>query len=298
MEYIRSSLLKDWTIETKILKKDLPVNPLSHIIFTIDGYNATDETTLAEILAFINKVEVTQMGSTIISLESEDLVAIHTKLFRAHPLLTQNLATDNINRALTLIIPFGRTLFNPSECYPSTKKGELTLSLDLTVPATSFDNAILNIETVELPGASPSAHLKCTQLNVTAPGATGINPVDLPIGNRYVFLVLWNTTVPTTSSHTYGIDNVKLRKDNKEWYVASARGHCLRGEIGTWLQTLPRDIAAFGTVLPAKYFYIDFDPVGNDEFLAETEGASRVQIDLDMGVDEACKISVVELVSL
>lgn len=298
MQFIRSSLLKDYTTATEVKKIDLPVNPLSHLIISLDGYNVTDEATLAEILAFINKVEVSFRGTTIISLESEDLAGLNAYLYSAMPVLTQSIATDNSARTLSLIVPFGRKIFNPDECFPATKKGELTLSLDITKPATSFDNSTLNIEAVELLDASPSQYLKSTLLTVSAPGATGENDVDLPIGNNIVALQLRMTTFPTTSSHTYGVDVAKVLVDNKETGYASARAQCLTGDMIFRLSTLPRDIAAFGNVEPANIVWLDYDPVLDDNYLLNTEGKSSVKLRLDMGVDEATKVAVLELVKI
>jgi len=298
MEFIRSSLLKDHTTATEVKKIDLPVNPLSHLIISMDGYNATDEATLAEILAFINKVTVTHLGTSILDLESEDLAALNAYLYHAHPILTNNVATDNAARVLSLIVPFGRHIFDPDECFPATMKGELTLSLDTTVPATSFDNSTLNIEAVELLGAAPKRYLKSTLKSVAAPGATGDNDIDLPRGNKIVALLLYNTTFPSTSSHTYGIDTVKLLVDNKELGYSLARAQCLVGDMIFKLQTLSRDIAAFGQVLPAHYFWMDFNPADNDNFLLETKGKSSVILRAGMGVNEAAKVTVVELVDV
>jgi hypothetical protein len=298
MEFIRSSLLKDHTTATEVKKIDLPTNPLSHLNITIDGYNVTDEATLAEIIAFINKVEITHLGTTVISLESEDLAALNCYLYKSHPVLTNAIATDNAARALTLIVPFGRKIFDPDECFPGTKKGELTLSLDMTVPATSLDNSTLNIEAVELPGASPSRHLKATTLSVAAPGATGDNDVDLPIGNDIIALLMWNTTFPTTSGHTYGIDAVKILVDNKESGYSYARAHCLVGDLIFRKDTLARTIAAQGSVLPDNFYFIDYDPTGDGNFLLKTAGKSSVKARLTMGVDEASKVDVIELVDV
>jgi len=298
MEFIRSSLLKDHTTATEVKKIDLPVNPLSHLIISLDGYNATDEATLAEIAAFINKVEVTHMGTTIMSLQSEDLIGLNAYLYKSMPVLTQNVATDNAARCLSLIVPFGRKIFDPDECFPATKKGELTLSLDCTVPATSFDGSTLNIESVELLGASPSNYLKSTMLTVAAPGATGENDVDLPIGNKIAALQIRMTTFPTTSSHTYGVDTAKILVDNKEFGYSLARAQCLTGDMIHRISSLPRDIAAFGDVLPDNIVWIDYDPRGDDNYLLETTGKSSVKARLDMGVDEATYLGIFELVEV
>ena len=50
LNWIRSNILEDYTVATEAKKIDLPTNPLSHLILTMDFYNATNEATLAEVL--------------------------------------------------------------------------------------------------------------------------------------------------------------------------------------------------------------------------------------------------------
>lgn len=298
MDFIRSPVVINRTAATEILQRDLPVNPLSHINIMLEGYNATDEATLAEILAFINKIEVTHSGKTIVSLESEDLAGLNCYLFKKHPILTQNVATDNATRLLCLVVPFGRKIFDPNECYPASKKGELQLSLNYTAPSASMDNAILNIETVQLVDAAPTHYLKSTLLTVTAPGATGDNDIDLPIGNDIVALQLRMTTFPATSSHDYGVNRARILANNSEQGYADVSAQGLVGDGIFHVSSLPRNIAAFGDVLPANIAWLDYDPARNGEFLLKTEGLSSLVIRLNMGVDEATYLSVFELVKV
>jgi len=298
MEFIRSSLLKDHTTTTEAKKIDLPTNPLSHLVISIDGYNVTDEATLAEIIAFINKVTVTHSGVAVIDIESEDLYGVNCYLFKRRPILTSKIATDNAARCLSLIVPFGRRIFDPSECYPACKKGELTLTLDTTVPSASLDNSTLNIEAVELVGATPSQFLKTTQLVVVAPGATGDNDKELPIGNKIVCVQIRMTTFPGASSHTYGVDVAKIMVNNKEFGYTAARAHCLIGDMINRIDNQPGDIAAQGEIQPDNIVWLDYDPHGDGQWLLETEGKSSVKIRMTMGVNEATTLTIMELVSV
>jgi len=297
MEFIRSSLLKDYTMAAETKKIDLPTNPLSHLIISFDGQNVTDEATLAEILADINKISVTHLGTSILSLESEDLAALDAYLYKGMPVLTQNIWSATDSRCLSLIVPFGRKIFDPAECFPATKKGELTLTLDTKLPAAAWNVAQINVEAVELIGATPANYLKSTMLSVAAPGATGENDIDLPIGNKIVAVLIRMTTFPATG-HVYGVETAKILVDNKEHGYAIARAQCLTGDMIFRLQTLPRDIVAFGCVLPDNTVWLDYDPQGNGEFLLVTEGKSSVKIRLDMGVNEATVLGVIELVAV
>ena len=297
-EFIRSNLVRDRTTATEVLKVDLPVNPLSHLIIAMDGFNATDEATLAEMLAFINSVTVTKLGKTVLSLQSEDLYAVNSYLFGNRPVLTGKLSTDNQQRTLALVVPFGREIFNPRECYPGTRKGELTLSLDTTVPATSLDNSTLNIEAVELLDAAPQHYLKSTLVTVTAPGGTGENDFELPIGNEIIALGIRMTTWPATSSHTFGVDLAKVLVDNVEMGYASARAQALQGDLIFRYDTQHGTIAAQGLITPDSVVWLDYDPKGDNEWLLQTAGKSSVKLRMEMGIDEATFLTVLERVEV
>lgn len=298
MEFIRSSLIKGRTSATEVLSVDLPTNPLSHLIITISGYNTTDEATLAELIAFINSVSVTQYGRTVMNLQSEDLYGLNCYLFKHRPVLVGKLATDNLFRSLSLIVPFGRKVYDPNECFPATKKGELTLSLDLTELATSIDNGVLDIEAVELLNASPARYLKATTLTVAAPGATGDNDIAIPIGNDIIAIQERMTTFPQASSHAFGINESKILVDNREYGYVGNKACSLLAEMLFKLETQHGAIAAQGVINPLNILYLDFDPVGNDEYLLHTAGKSSVKLRADMGVDEASYISIFELVNV
>lgn len=296
MEFIRSNLVKDRTAATEVLKVDLPVHPLSHLIISLDMYNATDEATLAEVLAYINTIEVTHDGKSVFSMQSEDAYGENTYLYGRRPVLVGKIATDNEHRCLSLVVPFGRRIFDPSECFPATKKGELTLTLDYAAPATAADNGTLNIEAVQLPGATPRRWMRSIMKTITAPGATGDNEVDLPIGNKIIAMLLRLTTWPATSTHTYGVDGVTIMKSEKQYGYSYARAQCLTGDLIHHWDTQHGAIAAQGLVQPASMLVLDYDPHGDDQWLLETRGESRMHAVLDMGVDEATYMTVLELV--
>lgn len=297
MEFIRSSLLKDHTAATEVKKIDLPVNALSHLIISLDAYNATDEATLAELLAFVNTVKVEHNGVGVVSLQGEDLYALNCKLYGRRPVLLGKLATDNQHRCLSLVVPFGRGIFDPEECFPASKKGELTLSLDMTAPATSSDNGTVNIEAVQLVGASPRRFLRSIMKVVSAPGATGDNDVELPIGNDIAAILLRLTTWPATATHTYGVDGVTVKVDEEEYGYSFARAQCLSGDLIHHWDTQHGAIAAQGAIQPASVLVVDYDPNDDDNYLLQTQGKSRVHMVLNMGVDEATYVTVLELVN-
>lgn len=298
MELHRQRIVERHTSATEVLKENLPIEPLSHLIITMDGYNVTDETTLAEILAFLNNFQVTREGVGIWDLQSEDLYGVNAYLFRHLPEFTQPVATDNMHRALTMIIPFGRRLCDPAECYPATKKGELVVRVDMTVPATSLDNSTISIDAVTLPGATPGRYLKCVRKALSAPGGTGEFEFELATGNKLVACQFRLVTVPQASSHAYGVNIVKLMVDNKETLYTSADMMCMMGERGLRIGAVNATIAAQANSPLNLIAWLDLDPVGSDDFLLDTAGRSSVKLNLNYGVDEAVDLTTLELVNV
>lgn len=297
MEFNRQRIVERHTTATEVIEETLPIHPLSHLIITLDGYNVTDEATLAEILAFINNVQVTDHGVGIIDLQSEDLYAVNAYLFRSLPTLTGRLATDNYTRSLTMIVPFGRKLFNPDECYPARAKGDLRLRVDTTVPTASLDESMISIDAVELPAANPSHYLKMLRKVIAAPGGTGEYEYELSLGNRLVCLQFRMTTIPTTSSHAFGINVAKLMVDNKEYAYTSADMMCMCGERFLRSGHPDATIAAQGLSPLNDIAWMDFDPNGDDNWLIDTAGKDSVKLSLDYGANEATNLTTMELVA-
>ncbi len=295
-KFIRTNLVRDRTAATEVFPLDLPVLPLSHLIVSLDMYNDTDEATLAEILAFINSITVSQNGKTIINCQSEDVYAVNTYLYGHRPVLTGKIATDNIWRCLSLIVPFGRKTFDPTECFPATQKGELTLTIDYAAPSSAATDGTLNVEAVQLVGASPRHYLKTITKTVTAPGATGDNDMSLPMGNDIIAIAIRNTTWPGASSHTFGVDMVSVLIDEVEEGYASARAQALTGDLIFTQETQHGTIAAQGLITPDSVFWLDYDPHKDGEWLLETRGKASAKLVMEMGVDEATYVTTLERV--
>lgn len=297
MEFLRTRLIERHTTATEVLEEKLPTDPLSHLIITLDGYNATDEATLAELLGFLNNVQITDHGSAIFDMQSEDLYGIQAYLQRRLPEVTGRLATDNYTRSISLIAQFGRKLFNPDECYPARKSGDVILRLDTTVPATSWDNSTVEVDVVTLPGASPSHWLKQYRKAIAAPGATGDSEIDLNRGNELLACQIRMTTVPTTSSHTFGIDQIALLANNKEFQLAAADMMCLAGERALRIGAPDTSIAAQGLSPLNAIFWLDFDPHSDGAFAIKTGDFSRLHLKATYGVNEAQNLTFIERVA-
>jgi hypothetical protein len=212
--------------------------------------------------------------------------------------VTNSITTATATRTIGVVIPFGLKIFDPSECHPATKKGDLTVRVNTTVIATSAITGIYSLEAVELVGATPESYLKVTKIAVPAPGATGDHDIELPTGNEIVAIGIRRTSGPAVTTHVYGVQNVRLLVDNREYGYASARAQCLDADWGLRAGGLPSNMLLQQQVLPPMMFWMDFDPNGDGQWLVDTAGKSSVKLRLDMGVNEATWITLVERVKI
>lgn len=298
MEYNRSVISQDQSITAgAVTTYDLPVNPLSHLVFTFRCLNVTDEATRAEILARISRVEVLHRGAAIFSLSGADLFALNAVMFGKMPVLINQVATDNAHRAITLVIPFGRKQLDPNECFPATQKGELQLQITLSSTETACDNVRYQIEAVEMFGAKPKGYMKVTSLSRT-PSATGDLDVDLPIANDMLGLLLFGTTIVSGTTDTNTIEQVKFLVDNRERNVSLANWEALHGDMLSRAGHQEQYDGSADNDDIANYAIMDFDPNGDGQFAVPTKGAASVKLRVTAGDTNVLRVLPLEMVKV
>lgn len=278
-------------------QENLPSEPLSHLIFTLKGLNVTVEATLAQVLARITSIAVKDLGSTIFSMSGADLWALNTVFIGNVPILTNRVATDNATRAITFIIPFGRSLYNPGECYPAKAEGDLKVYLDISAIETAIDVLIVQLEAVTMPGAGPGNFLKCYTKTYT-PAAVGLNTVDLERGNLLAGLLLFATTVPTGIVWTASIDECRLMANNVETVIAQTYWESMHGALLERMGYIGDFGAAFGADLVVNYAIIDLFPTGGDENLLVTDGLRSLKFQYTAGDTNLIRILPMEVVAV
>lgn len=298
MDQLRTAIVSDETLTaSQVVTKDLPINPVSHLNLTLKGLNVTDETTLAEVLARLSKITISRLGEAQLDINGADLFALNCVMFGNVPILTNRVAADNSTRAITMLLPFGRRLYDPKECYPGTRRGEFKIQITISATETAIDGLILQLEAVELLGATPTRFLKVRTLSDT-PGATGEFDLDLPIGNQIAGLLLFSTTVPATTAWTATIEKIKLLKNNTENQIAAAQWEALHGEILSRIGYRGDYAAASGDDLIHKYGLLDFSPDWKDDFLLETKGLSSLKTVATIGDTNLYRVLPLELVKV
>lgn len=322
MQFLRQVLVQDEALAVSSVRTDdLPVNPLSMILVTLRNLNnsatLTDFTNLQNLLTQISRLEVLFQGSAIVSGSLADLARLNGLLLGNPPMQTTSTIVDNDARSVTVPILLGRKPYWPEECFPAVRRGELQLQLTSAAAQTGVDTLTVQIETVELLGATPKQYTKYTTLSRTFP-ATGDNDVDLPIGNRIAGILLFGTTVPATTALTASWGQVRLMLDNTEAYYAKTNWESLHNDMSQRIRegvsagayAIEENLAALYTQFALtdgehaqvgfwnNYAYMDFDPHRDDKWLLETHGRARVHLRATADAADAVRAIPLELVQI
>lgn len=322
MEFLRQVLVQDETLAVSSQRTDdLPVNPLSMILVTIRCLNntgtLTDYSTVQNLLTQISRLEVLFKGSAIVSGSLADLARLNGILLGHGPWQTNMTTVDNDARSVTVPILLGRKPFWAEECFPAVRRGELQLQLTSAAAQTGVDNLTVQIETVELLGATPARFIKYTTISRT-PAATGDSDVDLPIGNKIAGVLLFGTTVPAGAALTASFGQLRLLLDNVEHYYARTNWESLHNELvrrlsetsqsaphshlentaAMYAQLATTDLDNAVTGFWNQYAYLDFDPNADDKWLLETHGRARIHMRVNADVADAQRIIPIELIEV
>lgn len=278
---------------------DLPVRPLSLILIKLAPLNETSTIgnyrLLEGLLSALDTVRVLFRGAEVFNASGVDAVALALLWHRFHIWQSNAVETDNDRRALVVPICFGRKPFVAAECFPSVKKGELQLLCTWDIADTGFDGLRISIETIELPAATPDFVQRVTTLTRTSP-ATGVNELDLPIGEVLRAVLLFGTTGFAGAAPAPSWADVQLLVGNQQQYISSTDWEVLRCVLGVKGVLFPPELRhihsvnaagagredtlepEIGASIDDNYALIDLDPTWDDAFALNTEGASRVHL--------------------
>lgn len=222
MEFIHSVMAQNEAVVAgTVVTYDLPVNPLSFILVSLNFRQdkANEALDMDNVDAMISKIEVLYKGSAIYSSNGSDLVAVGGMIAGFEPWTQNAMGTDDDYRSYTFLLPLGRKPYDPTECFPRSTRGELVLQITYQAAFTDIDGVFCQLETVELPDASPSRYLRITTLSVT-PSAVGELDIELPIGNLISEVLFWGTTKPVANANVRTLTYSQLLVDNVRHYYS------------------------------------------------------------------------------
>lgn len=302
----------------RVFQEDLPVNPLSLVLITLRGDNVAADVNvpLADMLGTMLDVAIQFRGQDIIRGSLADIAMVNAISFGLSPWgYRQQDAIDEI-WSVTVPICLGRSPYDPEECFPAVRRGELRLECNIDVTLNNANLEELQIETVELLDATPKSFMKYTPGSRTF-ATTGQERVRLPIGNPLVGVLLFGTTVPNLAVRTATWEQLRLKIDNVEYGYAKTNWDSLFGEVGRRLRGFPDFLsqhvhrfngaaAAFASTLAngrdsgilESYAYLDFDPQQDGSGMLETSGRADVEIQRDSGTADLGRFIPIELVAV
>ncbi len=296
---------------------DLPVNPLSLMFLNLLPLNNTgtisDYQAMQGLLSAVDNIQVTWRGASILNLSGQDMAAYLMWASMIGFQVTNLRETDDERRSLVIPLIFGRTPYAADECLPATKKGELEANITWDIADTGFDGLQRSVETVELPGANPTHFQRLVTISQTF-AATGINDVDLSIGNIVRGILLFGTTgwtgaVPASTIGRLSLllNNIETWYSSTDWEVSRAASAALGYRVPPYLDHI-HGINAAGAgqedtqaqqieaALLANYTYLELDPTHNDLHSIDTRGASRFHLRITADAANAMRAIPVEKV--
>lgn len=264
MQPLRTVLEPDQNLANAVenFRYDLPVNPMSVVLVTLRALNnaavpANVSASPVGLMSKIGNVRSRYRGATIFDGAPIDLAMVYGRYSKWWPVQGQVNGTDNDVRSVTFPLLFGRRPYDPTECFPATRRGDLTLEVDTVADPTGLDGFDLQIETVELLDAAPEKFIKVTTSQQTM-AAGDVNDVVLPIGNRLLGLMLRADTFPTGASNNASFNECALELDNVEVMYSRAFWRSLHAEWARrarldWLLAGHVHTIRGGAAAPAAY---------------------------------------------
>ena len=315
--FIQSKIAKSYSLGTTDGDESwlLPTNPLTALAITIRCLTAAANVVDTAMLLALQllSVQVRFRGAQIHALSGDDLMRMTACMGIYAPKLYNPAIADNSPRALTLVIPFGRKLFDPAECFPSTQKGESELYISWDAVTSNYDNITLDISTIELPDAKPSRFLRMTTMSDT-PAATGDKDYDLPrLAPLCGIGVFQTASYPTNATATINAIKVLLNSldtgytdiDPVTMRALSPMNaaNALASDITTQLENAAagytQNVLSTGlhtlTGADRDFMYLDYDPARDGAHLLGGDKAAEVKLRINFGATSAIRIIPVEL---
>lgn len=273
---------------------DLPVNPTSFLLLHVRAEATDSAVDFDQLLGHIQHVTVTFKGTQIVSMSAVDLVRL------VHRVWGRGINIEGFNAvapaliSFTLPIPFTRKPYWSQEAFPATRRGELTITIVRSAQVVNIANPVFSLEAVQLLEAEPTQFLKLVTLSrVVAPGDSDF---ELPIGNPFLGLQLFSPTAMGNTPISETIRRVRLLLDNVEYDYADTAFDVSRA-LG-YLRSSDSNDYRMTTSPFRSYTYLDFDPLGDQAFMVDTEGRASVRLRIVTDVAGIVRVTPVELVRI
>jgi len=318
VEFIHSVLAQNEAVVAgTTVTYDLPVNPLSFILLTLKFKQDKADLQLDwdNVDAMLSRVEVLLEGSAIFRANGSDLEALDAMLLGFVPWINNRLGDDDEETSFTWLIPMGRYPYHPAECFPRSSRGELQLQITYQAAFSDIDVVRAQIETLEIPEASPERFLKVTTLSVT-PTAAGELDIELPIGNILAGALFFGTTVPLAGADLATLAYSQLLADNIRRYFSHTNFeswgqlpavnfrpptehgyHIHQIDEAAYAQFMDTSVVKYRNDRCIQHRLWNFDPTRDGTYLFDTTGLSQLVARIYAGDTNAIRVLPIELVA-
>lgn len=294
---------------------DLPVNPLSVVLITLYPLNNTGTLTdfqrVMGISGAINRASITHRGASVFSMSGRDVVASNYWRHGLIPIDGNAANTNNERRAVTVPLILGRNAFDPTSCFPASRRGELVCDLDLDVADTGYDSFEYEVNTVEILEAEPSEYERKTTLSQTM--IVGDNDVQLPIGNDLRGVMCWGTTAFGGATPAPTLGRLSLFANNEQFMFNGLPFEVARTLTVLWGRQPPNEwhshnvdsgVTTSGPYGEAygdgweNYCFLDLDPTRDDSYTLKTSDLTGLFLRVAAKTADAARFVTFERMSV
>lgn len=227
-------------------------------------------------------------------------VMMNSLLKQSRPMLIGD--DQDVDDIMGLCFPilFGAPYITESMALPPSKSNRKTLVLGLDIATAAFDDLLLDITEVILPGANPVGFIKQEEISQAAMG-TGDKDIWLQRNWDLLKLLLKCPTVPHDAAWTCTVNRAGLEIDDFVFGYESVPWTILHGELMDEITGMAGienhihvDAEARDTLFPQQlehwerlYGVLDFFFEKDLKWKAPLSVASTAKLKLNLGVDEA-----------
>lgn len=317
MQFIWSQVKNRFSIGTSSIDivDSMPVLPLSAIFLHIDATNtvANAADSVTTLFGALKSIQFRYRGTQIWAVTPQDLYRMTRNIGVWTTQLQKTSDAAGTRRLVTLCIPFGRHLFNPTECFPGVAKGETELFTSWNATSGNYSTYRYTLETLQLIGANPTAYIRATTIGLT-PNATGNYDVDLPRAAPLLGIGLSQTNSEPRNA-TADVETVKVLADNQDYgysLISSATARAMQYYRKPPAQELDirqsvSDVAATYTVdalninaettesQMSEFMYMNFDPFGDNMYMLDGRTFSDLKLRLNLNAANPLRIIPLEM---
>jgi len=280
---------------------ELSDDVLAAIWVTIKGDLVAADQCIDDLLGLINGIDVWFGGFNVVHYSDGLKAAMMNMLLKQSRtmIIGNGQAIDDV-MGVSFPILFGAPYINDKMALPKDDSNRKTLSLTVDIADAAFDDLLIDICEVILPGANPLGFIKQEQISQAAMG-TGDKDVWLQRNWDLLKLLLHAPTVPVDAAWTTTINRAGLEIDDFVFGYQGVPWEILHGEMmdeitgmagieNHFHMTLVPDATGLAEDLEhwIRYFAVmDFFFEKDLKWKAPLSDASTAKLKLNLGVDEA-----------